>query len=32
VNRAPRSLFFLLFAFGFSPLYVTLEPGVPQQS
>lgn len=29
VNRAPKSLFYSLFLFGVSPLYVTLEPGPP---
>ena len=29
VNRAPGSLFYLLFLFGVGPLYVTLEPGLP---
>ena len=27
VNRAPASLYFLLFLFGVAPLYVTLERG-----
>ena len=27
VNRAPSSLYFLLFLFGVAPLYVTLERG-----
>jgi hypothetical protein len=30
VNRAPSSLYFMLFLFGVAPLYVTLTPGVPQ--
>jgi hypothetical protein len=29
VNRAPRSLYFMLFIFGVAPLYVTLERGAP---
>ncbi len=29
VNRAPASLYFMLFLFGVAPLYVTLEPGAP---
>ena len=29
VNRAPGSLFYLLFVFGVGPLYVTLAPGAP---
>jgi hypothetical protein len=29
VNRAPHSLYFMLFIFGVAPLYVTLEPGSP---
>jgi hypothetical protein len=29
VNRAPKSLYFMLFLFGVAPLYVTLERGVP---
>ncbi len=27
VNRAPASLYFMLFLFGVAPLYVTLERG-----
>ena len=29
VNRAPSSLYFMLFIFGVAPLYVVLRPGVP---
>jgi hypothetical protein len=29
VNRAPSSLYFLLFIFGVAPLYVVLRPGAP---
>ncbi len=29
VNRAPASLYFMLFIFGVAPLYVVLRPGVP---
>lgn len=29
VNRAPGSLFYLLFVFGVGPMYVTLTPGAP---
>jgi hypothetical protein len=29
VNRAPASLYFMLFVFGVAPLYVSLEPGPP---
>ena len=29
VNRAPASLYFMLFVFGVAPLYVTLVPGAP---
>jgi hypothetical protein len=29
VNRAPGSLFYLLFVFGVSPMYVTLTRGAP---
>ena len=29
VNRAPQSLYFMLFIFGVAPLYVTLERGAP---
>jgi hypothetical protein len=29
VNRAPSSLYFMLFLVGVAPLYVTLEPGLP---
>jgi hypothetical protein len=29
VNRAPASLYFMLFIFGVAPLFVVLRPGVP---
>jgi hypothetical protein len=29
VNRAPSSLYFMLFIFGVAPLYVVLRPGMP---
>jgi hypothetical protein len=32
VNRAPASLYFMLFIFGVAPLYVVLRPGVPAPS
>ena len=28
-NRAPQSLYFMLFLFGVAPLYVTLDRGAP---
>ena len=31
VNRAPASLYFMLFLFGVAPLYVTLERGTAGQ-
>jgi len=31
VNRAPESLYFMLFIFGVAPLYVTLERGAPPE-
>ena len=31
INRAPGSLFYMLFLFGVGPLYVTLEPGPPRE-
>ena len=31
VNRAPESLYFMLFIFGVAPLNVTLEPGAPTE-
>ena len=31
VNRAPESLYFMLFIFGVAPLYDTLERGAPSE-
>lgn len=30
VNRAPRSLYYLIAIFGVAPLFVTLRPGRPE--